>query len=1287
MNCSTERVGRPGRKPRRRQGTSPERLKIAWTNVGRSQPCHITALEVGFADGMDVVCIQEPWTYRGTRTQNHPGYTSHAPLDCWDTEEDRPRVMTYVRRGVKLHAQQRRPERSRDRLWLDVNGLAILNFYREPTTPDLVEYIAGLAPPARCVAGGDANATHDLWEPGAATRAGGSHIAEWSQATGMEYTGTPGEPTHRAGHVLDLVFSNVAHAETRVRSELHSGSDHETLVTIIPTRGTAPVRRDKYVVGPEKEDRFADLFAHYSLSLRGPDTITVGDRAAMDRWVEAFDQAWEDSLQGAGSPASGRGRTAPWWTEGCKIAWTRWKESRRVLTGEDLAVELRTFKREIKRAKRQYWADRIDKATSDQALYEIVAWHKQTARLQAPPIVIGNRVIEDTAEKARALTDGLVQRFSAEDDLDYDPLASWEEVDGHPGLKGTAGPASEEEVEACVIGVTSTSPGIDTTTVRLLKAAWPTAKSLLHGFYNKCLESAYFPTAWKRAEVVMIPKPNKKDLSQVRSWRPIALISCVSKGFERLLARRMSTAAIQCGVVSERQAGALPGRAATDLVAAFVHDAEWALAMRRVASIALVDVQGAFDALLWRRLLARMRKQGWPLPILQLTQSFLSGRLIRTRLGDVTTDLVPTQCGTPQGSPWSPLLYTLYLAELVQNSTSMCFCYADDVAFYTTGRSLQETTKELQASLRRALRWADANKVRFAPEKYELLHITKARSGENPPIDLGDGTIITPVPLQADVQTDGESPARPAMRWLGVWLQRDLGFQRHVDERRSIGLRLVRHLRALTNSQRGLPAASVRKAAMTCVIPAITYGSEVWYRGRTKPARNPAQSGKDLVSSRLGGQIDKLQVVMNAAARAILPVWRTTPNHLLSREAGIPTAELVLEESRHRFALRLQKVPGQHPLTARIDIPTIRRGKGAGTTFRPRTCVQVAGALYKGSRRPVLTTPRYTKGSRLDPVQGTKEDTAKAFQGWLETLTTRDLVVFTDGSKTEDGLGYGYTITRPDGRTGQVVTARGAASLDTCATVFDAEAVGALRGLQRACELRTQEKIWLCLDNTAVIWCLRGRASTTSQWALLKAQELIDKFGAEVKWCPGHMGIQGNEMADEEAKRGVQAPRDREAGPTLAGMKAMARQTLRENRGAVWRKATSALSGRYTSWGLEYDYGPCPEQLKLGRTDLHRLLAIRTGHGDFAWYHRKYHPEEEVNMRCSCGMAKTPDHLVHCRKTRTRIAKWPRRNDRPVRTMRTPQDRNKYLRELLDDPSRFAKFLKVTGFYKDICLK
>jgi len=44
--------------------------------------------------------------------------------------------------------------------------------------------------------------------------------------------------------------------------------------------------------------------------------------------------------------------------------------------------------------------------------------------------------------------------------------------------------------------------------------------------------------------------------------------------------------------------------------------------------------------------------------------------------------------------------------------------------------------------------------------------------------------------------------------------------------------------------------------------------------------------------------------------------------------------------------------------------------------------------------------------------------TAKAFQGWLKTLTTRDLVVFTDGSKTEDGLGYGYTITRLNGRTG-----------------------------------------------------------------------------------------------------------------------------------------------------------------------------------------------------------------------------------------------------------------------------
>ena len=122
---------------------------------------------------VDVICIQEPFTFPGTKTQNHPGYDCYAPVSFWDSidaaqrEAERPRVMTYVRKGVGLRTQQRRPICSRDLLWIDVNGFAILNVYRQPLSLEVIQYITHLVLPSNCLVGGDFNVRHDIFEPGA----------------------------------------------------------------------------------------------------------------------------------------------------------------------------------------------------------------------------------------------------------------------------------------------------------------------------------------------------------------------------------------------------------------------------------------------------------------------------------------------------------------------------------------------------------------------------------------------------------------------------------------------------------------------------------------------------------------------------------------------------------------------------------------------------------------------------------------------------------------------------------------------------------------------------------------------------------------------------------------------------------------------------------------------------------------------------------------------------------------------------------------------------------------
>ncbi len=166
----------------------------------------------------------------------------------------------------------------------------------------------------------------------------------------------------------------------------------------------------------------------------------------------------------------------------------------------------------------------------------------------------------------------------------------------------------------------------------MLRATWHVIGGLVHKLYQGCLSIGYHPKAFREAEVVMLAKPGRRDLSSPRAWRPISLLSCLGKGLERLIARRLAWASVHFGVLHPQQFGVLPKRSAVDLVAALVHDIEEAFTRKQVATLVTLDIQGAFDTVLRNKLVLRLREQGWPPNLAHWVGSFMQGRSARVRL-------------------------------------------------------------------------------------------------------------------------------------------------------------------------------------------------------------------------------------------------------------------------------------------------------------------------------------------------------------------------------------------------------------------------------------------------------------------------------------------------------------------------------------------------------------------------------------------------------------------------------------------------------------------------------
>lgn len=207
-------------------------------------------------------------------------------------------------------------------------------------------------------------------------------------------------------------------------------------------------------------------------------------------------------------------------------------------------------------------------------VYKLTRWMKPRQRLQPPPIQVGDMTYSTDVEKAMALWKEKLERRDASDDI----VDGWQPAASPPREIPFARTISTKEVEKAVLQTGNTTPGSDGITTRMLQAAWPHIARPVTILYNACLRLGHYPSVFKTAEVVMIPKLNKRDLSKVSTWRPILLLSCLSKGLERVVARRMAHTAIKYGILHPNQAGALLKRSAVDIVVSLIYDVEKALA-------------------------------------------------------------------------------------------------------------------------------------------------------------------------------------------------------------------------------------------------------------------------------------------------------------------------------------------------------------------------------------------------------------------------------------------------------------------------------------------------------------------------------------------------------------------------------------------------------------------------------------------------------------------------------------------------------------------------------------
>ena len=302
--------------------------------------------------------------------------------------------------------------------------------------------------------------------------------------------------------------------------------------------------------------------------------------------------------------------------------------------------------------------------------------------------------------------------------------------------------------------------------------------------YNDCISTGDFPSILKIGKITPIFK--KGDCESIENYRPISTLPIFGKIFEKIIYSRLYNFFTAQGILSDCQFGFRKGHSTVHAIQHSVNIIDEAHKAHKHVIGIFIDLSKAFDTLDHKILMDKLSNCGIRGVAHNLLSSYLSGRKQCTSFQGETSGLESVEFGVPQGSVLGPLLFLLYINDIV-NCINSGYCqlvlYADDTNVFVIDVSRDAAIQKANSLLQKINEFMKSNLLHINMDKCCFIHFepqkelkarmrgtcartrTYVRKADSPKIKI-NGEAIKEV---------------TSAKFLGVIIDKDMTWLPHID--------------------------------------------------------------------------------------------------------------------------------------------------------------------------------------------------------------------------------------------------------------------------------------------------------------------------------------------------------------------------------------------------------------------------------------------------------------------------------------------------------------------------